>query len=123
MSISYLSMCKKKCINMGYSFWKTEQWNAYAHIRQDLFGFIDALCIALDEGIIAIQCTGPGGIPEHKRKILANRYSRLWLLSGGIIEVWGWSKVRSTLLRKDGKRSKKKVWTARIERITLADFT
>jgi hypothetical protein len=108
---------------MGRLFWKTEQWNSYAHIRQDLFGFIDALALEENAGIIAIQCTGPGGIPEHRRKILVNEYAKPWLLCGGIIEIWGFSKCRSRDILKDGKRSRRKVWTARIEYITLADFT
>lgn len=135
MSISYLSMTKLKCINMGRSFWKTEQWNAYAHIRQDLFGFADAITLGDTfmgddkertkemNSIIAIQCTGPGGIPEHKRKILANEYAKRWLECGGTIEIWGFSKRRSMDILKNGKRSRRKVWTARIEHITLADFT
>lgn len=116
MSISYLSMTKQKCKEMGRDFWKTEVWNPFAHVRQDLFGFADAVCLA-PQGIIAIQCTGPSGFNEHKDKILASDYARKWLRCGGFVELWGWRQ----LLKKRGGKAKK--WEARIEQITLADFS
>jgi hypothetical protein len=133
MSISYLSMTKQVCLGLGRCFWKTEQWNSYAHIRQDLFGFADAISLGIsyigiqqgietENRIIAIQCTGPSGYAEHRKKIIDNVYAKRWLECGGLIELWGWRQLVDKGKSKSGKRRKTKHWWPRIELITLADF-
>ena len=108
-------MTRAKCKEMGRVTWKTEVWNPYAHIRQDLFGFIDALALG-DNNIIAIQSTGPSGHSEHKRKILNNEYAKRWLRCGGVIELWSFRKLKVKRCKKASR------WTPRVEQITLADF-
>lgn len=54
----------------GYVCAIVEKWNPHARIRQDMFGFIDVLCVN-GEDIVGVQaCSGAGGDPaERVRKI------------------------------------------------------
>jgi hypothetical protein len=56
--------------SLGYVCAIVEKWNPHARIRQDMFGFIDIVCIK-DEDIIGVQaCSGAGGdSAERVRKI------------------------------------------------------
>ena len=56
--------------DLGYVCAIVEKWNPYARIRQDLFGFIDIVCIK-GEDIVGVQaCSGAGGdSAERVRKI------------------------------------------------------
>jgi hypothetical protein len=55
---------------LGYVCAIVEKWNPHARIRQDMFGFIDVVCIK-DEDIVGVQsCSGAGGdSAERVRKI------------------------------------------------------
>lgn len=103
-----LAYLKEQGIRAGV----TERWNPYARIRQDLFGFIDLIALYPD-GVCAIQVTSDGGVAARRKKILTEcrEAAEDWLSSGGLIEVWGWGKK--------GPRGAKKVWTPRVERISL----
>jgi hypothetical protein len=97
-----------------------ERWNPFAKRRVDLFGFIDILAL-LGPNILAIQTTGGAGGNHAKRrtKILAEPRALAWLKAGGLIELWSWALRTSPVRKKNGKRSKVKVWTCRKEAITL----
>lgn len=78
--------------------------------HQDLFQFIDTIAVIpggleLDR-IVAIQYTTKAHINERVRKIINTpeiaARARRWLLAGGHVEVWGWSKM--------GPRGKRKTW-------------
>ena len=130
----------------------TEKWNPYGGvivkgkrtgIRQDLLGFIDCLCLDPIKGFVAIQCTGPSGLSERKKKILENPNALEWLKTGiphvlhqftdgrlcncdacvilskyrkSAIEIWSWRK----LLKKRGGTLR--TWQPRILEITLVDY-
>jgi hypothetical protein len=107
---------------MGRYYWKVEFWNQYAKnsagipgVRQDCFGFIDYLCIDPIDGVVAVQVTAPSGWSEHKARILRNVYAARWV-GFDKIELWTWRK----LLKKRG--GKARVWTPRIETITIDMF-
>lgn len=88
-----------------------EHWNPFAHIRQDLFGFIDVLAVR-DNEILAIQCTSGSNVSARLTKIRDNPAHRIWLASPSRrLEVWGWRKV--------GPRGKRKLWEVRIEPLTV----
>ena len=88
----------------GFTCAITEHWNMFAHIRQDLFGFIDIVCLrGGDSGILAIQTTSTSNTSARVKKILDNPIHSLWLGSGNRISVHGWSKK--------GARGKVKKWT------------
>jgi hypothetical protein len=120
--ISYLSMTLRQCREMGRVVDKTEYFNPYGGpringkavgVRVDVFNFIDALALDTTEGIVAIQSCGPSGHSAHRKKILESEYAALWLQCGGKVELWSWRK----LLKERG--GKLRLWTPRIEKITL----
>ena len=92
----------------------TEHWNPHAHIRQDLFGFIDAIALRCPTGgkvflgvevfsvpgITAIQCVNTH-LPEHIQKIRESKAALAWVLAGGKIVIHNW-KLRV--------RNGRKVW-------------
>lgn len=84
----------------------TEHWNPFAHIRQDLFGFIDIVAIHAGR-IIGIQTTSSAHHAERRDKINSLEASKRWLEAGGEIHICSW--------RKSIPRN---VWTPRIEEIT-----
>ncbi len=80
--------------------------------RYDLFGFIDV--IACYPGAIAgLQITSGDHVSTRVTKILEEcpNSAKEFLLSKGVIEVWGWSKK--------GKAGKRKLWTPRVVAIRL----
>lgn len=83
----------------------TERWNQYAHVRQDLFGFIDLLAIKGDQ-TLAVQTTSGSNVAARIDKIKGIQASALWLESPNRkIVVHGWRKV--------GERGKRKLWECR----------
>lgn len=87
-----------------------ERWIAPARRRIDLFGIADVVAIYPD-AIVAVQITSGSNHASHRKKILENDKTPLWLKHGRI-ELWSWSK------RKSGKRH---LWTPRVEQI-CSDF-
>jgi len=83
-----------------------EHWNAFARIRQDLWGCIDVL--AMREGrILGVQATSGTNVQARMKKSMAEPRLKIWLSAGGEFEVWGWRKV--------GKKGKRKTWQVRRE--------
>lgn len=92
----------------------TERWNPWAKCRQDLFGFIDILCIRGNE-TMGVQTTSGDNMSHRLAKILALPAARAWRSSQTRrLQVHGWRKV--------GPRGKRKVWECRIREVTLEDF-
>jgi hypothetical protein len=98
----------------GWTVAVVERWNSHAKIRQDLFGFIDVL--AIKDGVtLAVQACAGSGHSKRRDKILAEPRAALWLRgTGRQLDIWSWSQR--------GERGKRKVWTPRIEPITLENF-
>lgn len=96
----------------------TEHWNPHAGIRQDLFGFIDLVCLDPVHGIVGVQCCAGSGHAAHRRKILEERadIATEWLRCGGKIEIHSWSKRK---LVRGGKAER---WASRVEIVTLESF-
>lgn len=90
-----------------------ERWNPHAKIRQDLFGFIDVLAIR-DGVTLAVQACAGSGHSKRREKILAEPRAAAWCRGDRFLEIWSWSQR--------GERGKRKVWTPRIEPITLDQF-
>lgn len=87
----------------GYTAAITEHWNPFAHIRQDLFGFIDIVAIKVGEtGVLGIQTTSQTNSGKRLLKIMNNPITKIWLDSGNRLEIHGWAKM--------GKRGERKVW-------------
>jgi hypothetical protein len=100
--------------DLGFTAEVTERWNAYAKIRQDLFGFVDILAIK-DDSTLAVQTTSRSNRSARLNKILANDKAKVWLMSPARqLEIHGWAKV--------GPRGKRKTWQVMVTPVTLASF-
>lgn len=100
--------------DQGYIANVVERWNAYAKIRQDLFGFIDLIAIKPNSPVLAIQATSGTNVSARITKAKESPNLRTWLETGSSFEVWGWSKK--------GKKGDRKLWTLRRVIITLEDL-
>ena len=105
-----LAYCKK----LGRTSGIVEKWNSFIKIRQDLFGFIDIICIDKEKGIIAVQSTGSAH-SEHIKKLTIDRKEIVteWLESGAPLELISWRKVKKV------RGGKAMVWKPRICDFTL----
>lgn len=74
----------------GYICAVVEHWNQFAHIRQDLFGFIDVLCVR-GEDIVGVQATTGDNVAARVTKITEHEN---WPLVCAAIRVvvQGWRK-------------------------------
>ena len=87
--------------SLGYQVAIVERWNPWAKVRQDLYGFIDLLCLKEGCCLIAIQATSTGNMNSRIAKIKTLPASWKWITSGNRLEVWGWA-----LRGKKGQRKK-----------------
>lgn len=119
-----------------------ERWNPHAHVRQDLFGFIDVLAIVPCDAthhhysgfaaLIAIQATTQANAAARVGKILGLEAARLWLRTSNMIEVWGWRKLVVPLSQEAARKRRKTPkeertnramkWELKRTQITLAMF-
>ena len=58
----------KKWREAGYNAAVVERWNPHSKTRQDLFGFVDVLCVGHGT-TVAIQTTSYGNVSARVRKI------------------------------------------------------
>ncbi len=77
----------------GYLAEVTEHWNQWAGIRQDLFGFIDILCLGDD--IVGVQTTTKSNMSARVNKIMDHANIAAVRKSGIRIEVHGWAKGKN----------------------------
>jgi hypothetical protein len=75
----------------GYTCAKVEHWNAFVGRRQDLFGFIDIVCLGNGE-TIAIQACAAGDISTRAKKIADHENVDAVRKAGWKILVQGWRK-------------------------------
>ena len=82
--------------NMGIPLIQVvERWNAFARIRQDLFGFIDILAIDDDGSVLAVQATSGSNVSARVNKIKESN-ELIWVRAAGWkVQVWGWRKLSS----------------------------
>lgn len=99
----------------GYFVGRTEHWNSFVKIRQDLFGIIDMVCVKLGEsGVLGVQPTSGDNVSKHLQKALANTVLPIWLAAGNRFVIHGWRKV--------GDRGKRKCWDCREVPVTAEMF-
>lgn len=92
----------------GYEVYVVEHYNAYAHVRRDLFGFIDIVAIHPDKiGVLGVQTTTGSNLSARIKKAEALAAYGMWLMSGNKVEFHGWRKIRT--------RGKMKTWQPIIE--------
>jgi len=82
-------------------------------IRQDLFGFIDIICIDPTAGIVAVQSCGQA-YSEHVKKLMEERNEAVYeWLKHAPCELWSWRKVK---LNRNGAAMR---WKPRIADVVL----
>lgn len=75
----------------GYLVAITERWNAFAKIRQDLFGIVDVLAVREGE-TLAVQCTSGDNVSKRVDKIAKSDAAPVLRKAGWRIMVHGWRK-------------------------------
>ncbi len=77
----------------GYLVAVVEKWNSHVGIRQDLFGFGDILAVhPMGKVFMLVQATTNSNVAARLTKSKAVPNLGLWLMAGGVFEVWGWVK-------------------------------
>ena len=99
----------------GYEADRTERWNNFAGVRQDLFGVFDILAIHPRGVILGVQVTTPDHVADRRSKILTSEKARTFVLAGGVIQIHSWKP-------KIVPGRKRAIWQPRQETITLDQF-
>ena len=89
MAISPTQLSLKKLREEGYTVAVVEHWNAWAKIRQDLFGFIDLLALKGKE-VLAVQTTTATNLNARVKKIADHENVGVVREAGWTIHVHGW---------------------------------
>lgn len=95
-----------------------EKWNAYAKIRQDMFGIIDIIALDPQRGVIGVQACG-SAFSAHYHKLTEEKAQETydWISTPGThLELWGWRKIKKV------RGGKAMIWEPRIQEITLEDL-
>lgn len=77
----------------GYTVALVERWNAHAGITQDLFGFIDILCLGNGE-VVGVQSTSDSNMAARVTKITEHENVAAVRKAGIRILVHGWKKAK-----------------------------
>lgn len=77
----------------GYIAEVVERWNAFARIRQDLFGIIDVVAVKEGvNGVVGVQTTSYSNVSARIKKALENKALPVWVKAGNRFVVHGWKK-------------------------------
>jgi len=91
----------------GYIAQVVERWNSFAHIRQDLFGWIDIVAVHPERpGVLGVQTTTAANAMARLEKAQGNPALLAWLKGGSPLAIHGWAKR--------GPRGQPKVWTVKV---------
>lgn len=83
----------KQLRDSGYIAEVVEKWNAFARIRQDLFGVIDIVAIKDGvPGVLGVQTTSYSNVSARLKKAVANTVLPVWVGAGNRFLVHGWKK-------------------------------
>ena len=96
---------------LGFTAQVVERWNSYARVHQDLFGCIDIIACKQGVGILGIQVTSGTNHAARRSKAEDEPRIKEWMLSGGRMEIWSYSKR--------GGRGERKRWELRREELFL----
>jgi hypothetical protein len=111
VSLSPTQLSLRYLRKQGYRAEVVEHWNAYAHVRQDLFGAFDILALgkfAQKWSVIAIQTTGATNLSTRREKLSheASEAVSECILSGVVCLIHGWKKLG-------------RIWTLKCEQLFL----
>jgi hypothetical protein len=76
--------------NQRYLCQVVEKWNPHVRIRQDLYGFIDILCVRGDD-IVGVQACSGGDVSTRRNKIVEHDNFPLVIAAIRVV-VQGWKK-------------------------------
>jgi hypothetical protein len=77
----------------GFQCAVIEKWNAYAGIRQDVWGFADVIAShPIRQEIFLIQVTTASNLASRLAKAKGRPELAGWLRSGGRVQFHGWAK-------------------------------
>ena len=91
MATSPTQLSLKLMKERGYKCEITERWNPFARIRQDLYGFIDVLCLG-DGDIVGVQTTSYSNMSARIKKIREHENFAAVNRAGIRVIVQGWHK-------------------------------
>jgi len=92
MAISLSTRTLKLLRDEGWIAQSVQYWNSFAHVRHDLFGFIDVLAIR-DCETLAVQCTSASNHASRRKKSQDSPILKKWLTCPcRRFEVWSWKK-------------------------------
>lgn len=94
MATSPTQLSLKLMKDRGYLCQIVERWNSFAKVRQDLFGFIDVICVS-DDGVIGVQTTSYSNMSARVKKIREHENFQKVYDSGIKTIVQGWHKVNN----------------------------
>ena len=77
----------------GYTVAVTEHWNAFARVRQDLYGFVDVLAVGHGH-TVAVQTTSYSNVAARVAKIRNSAVAPTLRAAGWRVSVHGWRKVK-----------------------------
>ena len=88
MSSPYVKV-KAHLETLGYTVGKTEHWNPFAKIRQDLFNCVDLVAIRAGSPLVAIQVTSRTNVSN--RMVKSQAMAHLWVSTGNRFEIYGYT--------------------------------
>lgn len=104
----------------GYICQIVEKWNPFAKIRQDLYGWIDIVCVGKDQ-ILGVQTTSyPNGAARLKKASLATR-RELKIAEEKLEALIKWHQAGGALILHEWKKCKGK-WEVRVQALTAEDL-
>lgn len=102
----------------GYLVDIVESYNAYAHVKHDMFGWADIVALKQGkQGVLAVQTTTGSNLAARIEKASPMASFRIWIAAGNAVEFHGWRKVL-----RDGRGTKLKIWEPVIQRFSFEDL-
>ena len=94
MATSPTQLSLKLMRDKGFACEITERWNPFARIRQDLYGFIDVLCLGEGE-VVGVQTTSYSNMSARVKKIREHQNFKAVTDASIRVLVHGWHKVNN----------------------------
>ena len=94
MAISPTQLSLKMMRDQGYYAEVVERYNSFTRKRNDLFGFVDVLCLKPGE-VVGVQTTSYSNMSARVKKIREHEHFQMVNDAGIRITVHGWHKVNN----------------------------
>jgi len=98
---------KQELQKRGYRVAIVEHWNAFAKIRQDLFGCIDILAVKEGETLLAVQVTSNAHAAARIAK--SQEFAILWNTTGNRFVLHAWAPLRTAGTKKQRRYELKEI--------------